>query len=354
MQKYIQPKQSQSLSRRSCISLEHYLYRGFSVIPLRNDSKISPLNWGVYQRRKADRQEINSWLERYGNFNTGIVTGDISKLAVMDVDDPGLLPEIFLKCPEAKETARVRTPRCFHFYFRNERSFRSRANFLNIPGLELKANGSYVVAPFSQIEEKHYSFEISLDHILPFPQRFVIEKRAEEAVEYPHFHGGDRFCIKQILNAAIEQGSREIALFTLYQLLLKRNLKAYAQRIVRLKNENLNDPLSQAELEGKVFHNKFYDNLSCAYVLRNLNFIECKGCVYSIRRGEKMDKILHLEMFDKMLKMSPAEAKILICLIRLQKKGIPSNRELASLANMDKNTVNEAIIGLKRSGLYTP
>jgi len=341
-------------NRQSRLSLEHYLHRGFSVIPLKIGEKISPLKWGVYQQRKADREEIDSWLERYGDFNPGIVTGDISKLAVMDVDDPQLLSEIFFKIPEAKETARVKTSRGFHYYFRNERSIRSIKNFLDIPGLELKANGSYVVAPFSQVKENTYFFEIPLTRTITFPERFVIEERKIEEIEYPNFRGKDRFCIEQILNTDIEQGSREIALFTLYQLLSKRNLKTYAQRIIRLRNDRLSNPLSQIELENKVFYNKFYNKLSCSYVLRNLNFIECAGCIYGIRRSEKMDRILHLERFNKYRDMSPSEAKVLVFLIRLQKKGIPSNRELARLSNMNKKTVNKAIIGLKRLGLYTP
>jgi len=62
----------------------------------------------------------NYIIDRYDKFadvNIGIVTGDISKLAVIDVDDINILPELKEYLPELKETTRVRTRRGYHYYF---------------------------------------------------------------------------------------------------------------------------------------------------------------------------------------------------------------------------------------------
>ena len=45
------------------------------------------------------------------------LSGNISKLAVIDVDDPNLLPELEELLPELNGTTRVRTRRGYHYYF---------------------------------------------------------------------------------------------------------------------------------------------------------------------------------------------------------------------------------------------
>lgn len=123
-----------------------YARLGFSVIPLAPRSKIPPKGFGVieFRSRIATPAEIALWYSRWPDAGVAIVTGGISgSLLVLDVDPRhggqdsldrvGLIPE----CPIVK-TGGGGT----HFYLRG------KAKCCNIaPGLDVKAEGGYVVAP---------------------------------------------------------------------------------------------------------------------------------------------------------------------------------------------------------------
>jgi len=59
-------------------------------------------------------------------------------LAVIDVDDPDLLPELKEFLPELKETTRVRTRRGYHYYFSLNGEYVKSTNSLFGKRLELK------------------------------------------------------------------------------------------------------------------------------------------------------------------------------------------------------------------------
>jgi len=50
--------------------------------------------WKQYQYRRAGIKDILKWNIQFNTLNVGIVTGHISRLAVIDVDDLSLLPEL--------------------------------------------------------------------------------------------------------------------------------------------------------------------------------------------------------------------------------------------------------------------
>jgi len=116
-----------------------------------------------------------TWFNSFFEPNIGIVTGKISQLAVIDVDDLNLLPELNERLPELKETTRVRTRRGYHYYFSLNGEHVKSTNRLFNKRLELKSNGTYVVAPPSIIKAHRYVYEIPLSEILPIP-RILIKK----------------------------------------------------------------------------------------------------------------------------------------------------------------------------------
>jgi hypothetical protein len=120
-------------------AVKHYRdVLGFNVIPLRAGTKSSAIKWKEFQERKPTDEEFE---------NIGIVTGKASRLAVADVDNPkrleGWLEENGL---ELRDTATVKTARGFHYYYRIPEGVEVRSKDVG-DALELKANGSYVVAP---------------------------------------------------------------------------------------------------------------------------------------------------------------------------------------------------------------
>ena len=80
-----------------------YLEAGFSVIPLIGGesprAKESFGRWQQYQQRHAQIDDVNRWLER-GAQALGIVTGSISSLVVLDIDDEKLELEFQERFPE--------------------------------------------------------------------------------------------------------------------------------------------------------------------------------------------------------------------------------------------------------------
>lgn len=115
-----------------------YRARGWSIIPLNPGSKLPAVQWRKYQYEIASEQDVRSWWWHRPDYNIGIVTGKISNLLVIDVDNADSLA-----CPEW-DTLKVKTPRGVHYYFHPEKIIGSYASERNI---DIRCQGGYVVAP---------------------------------------------------------------------------------------------------------------------------------------------------------------------------------------------------------------
>ena len=127
-----------------------YLQHGWSIIPVGHDKR--PLiKWQTFQKVKPSEQQVRSWYEQWPDAGVAIITGRISGLIVLDIDprhggdktllhwlDNGLkLPE----CPAVK-TGGGGT----HFYLKHPGSDVPTVPSV-APGIDLKAEGAYVIAP---------------------------------------------------------------------------------------------------------------------------------------------------------------------------------------------------------------
>lgn len=121
--------------------------KGFSVIPVGKDKK--PLiAWTEYQKRYASKNEVNAWRKQFPTANIGIVTGLISGLAVIDIDDSDKAkPVLDTLIPDSIEIPAAQTPRGGqHLYFKcTDPQLSNNAGL--IPGADLRANGGYIIAP---------------------------------------------------------------------------------------------------------------------------------------------------------------------------------------------------------------
>ena len=125
---------------------EFYLDYGFSVIPVRPNEKAPAVPWKEYQDRKPTKRELAKWFSK-GDNNIGIVTGEISGLAVVDIDSEGGLE--YAKHHGFPDTPSVQTGKGRHLYYKypaeNEvRNFQKRDD---LDGIDLRGEGGYVVAP---------------------------------------------------------------------------------------------------------------------------------------------------------------------------------------------------------------
>ena len=148
-----------------------YLEKGLSIIPLKYGEKTPLKPWKEYQERPPTLDEVKSWFSK--PCNIGIVCGSISgNLIVIDFDSEEKFEEFYRKVDSGEPWLRdkllntwiVETGKGIHVYFRVNCSkedfiklFRTRVRF--VEGIDIKAEGGYVVAPPSKHPSgKFYKF----------------------------------------------------------------------------------------------------------------------------------------------------------------------------------------------------
>ena len=203
------------------------------------------------------------------------------------------MPELKELLPEIKETTRVRTRRGYHYYFSFNGEYIKSTNSLFGKRIELKSNGTYVVAPPSIIKAHQYVYEIPLSEILPIPKilikennpAFLAKDKKYNAFKIPRYHGQKVDCIRQILSRDLEEGERNNSLFILYNLLLQnKNTEEYSKIIVIEKNRSLSKPLTELELK-KIYRKASY-NYGCVGIRDRLAYIKCEVCEYRFKDGK--------------------------------------------------------------------
>lgn len=138
-------------------AVNRYYDQGFSVIPILADSKRPAIKWERYQHRRPTTDELRDWFDG-GDKNVAIVCGAVSGgLAVLDIDDPALAERVAADVPLRAETTVIRTPRGGLHVYVVETGAESRSGPLVDKVADLKANGGYVLAPPSFVNERDYT-----------------------------------------------------------------------------------------------------------------------------------------------------------------------------------------------------
>jgi hypothetical protein len=297
LERYREEKAIEELNR----SIEQYISLDFSIVPIPVDKKDPPLTkWRGYKIRRASVEEIFDWCIEYGIFNIGIVTGGVSKLVAIDCDSSEQRGIIKAYIPEISQTAVCKTKRGFHYYFRSngERIGTQRILVNEVAGgIELKGEGSYVVVPPSKVEGVKREWLVGLEYLQVIPESLLKllkkEHKQEQTQTSVWRYKGEASCISQILHKELkagvngQQGERDIALFILYNLLIRNgNKEEYARKLVEAKNSSLKYPLSSKELEY-VFR-KDYNGLGCSYITSNLSWVDCSACKLKKRSEASM------------------------------------------------------------------
>ncbi len=173
-----------------------YIDRGWSVIPLSPREKI-PLacvlpvkmgengqpeltrngrprhTWEPYQRRQPTEEEVHEWFQLQPRANLGIVTGGVSGIIVQDLDGPEGLSTAQLN--GVPHTPMSRTGHGMHVVYRHPgyevRNFARRA-----PGVDLRGDGGYIVAPPSIHPSGHtYEWQVEPSTPLAMPPDWFVD-----------------------------------------------------------------------------------------------------------------------------------------------------------------------------------
>ncbi len=268
------------------------------------------------------------------------------------------MPELKEYLPELKETTRVRTRRGYHYYFSLNGEYVKSTNSLFGRRLELRSNGTYVVAPPSIIKAHRYVYEIPLSEILPIPKILIKENnpaspakdKNHNTFEIPKYHGQKVDCIRQILSRDLEVGERNNSLFILYNLLLRnKNTKEYSKKLVINKNKSLLKPLT--ELDLKKVYRKAY-KYGCSAIRDKLAYIKCEVCEYRFKDGELKDSNILIKNIRILPKLSSTQRGIACLLGTVYNGESPSVYRIAKEANMDWRIVNNTMKSLKKRGFF--
>ena len=218
--------------------------RGWPVFPAAPGSK-RPLTQNGFHDASVDPAQIEKWWDKWPDANVAIPTGAVSGLVVIDVDRKdgrdGAEAYINLGLPE---TLAINTPTGgMHAYFRHPGvEVRNRANWL--PGIDIRGDGGYVIAPPSVVGDTPYTLRCRAD-----PADIPAAILANLANPAPNLAG-----VARKAGGKISPGSRNDHLAKLAGMLASQGYDQTAiLAAVRAENaQQLDPPLPDDEIEATV------------------------------------------------------------------------------------------------------
>ena len=131
----------------------NYAARGFSVIPIKPKNKKPFIKWEPYQKQRATEEEIRKWWTKWPAAMIGIVTGNISKIDVMDTDTQEADDELQTYLSDSLICPTQRTPgEGKHYLFTHREGIRN-SNDRSPFKFHVRGEGGYFIAPPSKNAE---------------------------------------------------------------------------------------------------------------------------------------------------------------------------------------------------------
>jgi hypothetical protein len=232
--------------------------RGWSVIPVAPHGKRPLVAWTEYQQRPATLEEVTQWLRRWPDMNIGIVTGAVSGIVVLDVDERhgGALSLAQLETqlgpiPMTVEAATGGGGR--HLYFRHPGG--RVANRVGLSrGLDLRGDGGCVVAPPSvHPSGRRYAWVVGQSpeqiEIAPLPAwAYRTADRESASVGHPLSHW------RELVLEGVTEGERNSTLASLTGHLLWRGVdpQVALELLLAWNQMRCRPPLPDEEVAGVV------------------------------------------------------------------------------------------------------
>lgn len=199
-----------------------YLNNKFSVVPMSitlnhktgKKEKKPIITWNPYQEKYPTENEINTWWAPDTKNQIAIVTGKISNLAVIDIDDEKANDVLNTLIPDSLEIPMVKTPRGGrHLYFQCPDE-KLRNDTGTIPGADLRANGGLITCP------------PTTDYVWLNPLVFPLPILPQQYIDYIRSHSNQKnIQVKANINLKyFEEGRRDSDLFSIANSLIKDNV----------------------------------------------------------------------------------------------------------------------------------
>ncbi|MCP3686504.1 MAG: DUF3987 domain-containing protein [bacterium] len=239
---------------------QEYAAKGFSIIPIiRDDSKKPAIPWKEYQQRKPTEKELTEWFGNGSNYNIGIVTGHVSGVDVVDLDNQEAIQ--YVKAKNFPNTPLVKTGNGYHLYYKHKEGTRcfTKEN-TPLPGIDFRGEGGYVVAPPS-LHENGNQYQWNVDDI-PFADlpteilRYAIkgynDPDQRDLGRTTYNLKAIRTPVQDLLEGVSEGGRNSAATRVTGILLNKTNDPEFTFHVVEMWNRLNKPPLSELELETTV------------------------------------------------------------------------------------------------------
>lgn len=219
-----------------------YCQKGYSVIPVGPDKR--PLiSWKDHQEKKATMDEVIGWWKTFPDALIGIVTGPISDLTVIDVEEGGDFGVV------TEETFTVKTGGGGrHFFFKYDSDFNTGARIL--PLTDVRSKGGYVVAAPSVSQKGAYEVLKDVDVVKMTDETKT--KLLGDSVWDSRLSGQTKEYQKLDISASlgISQGSRNDTLHKLACSLLNHHTDAEAWQLTMGANMTYSPPLPENEVRS--------------------------------------------------------------------------------------------------------
>jgi hypothetical protein len=215
--------------------------RGLSIFPCRPGLK-TPAFKGSFEDATREPEQIKEWWASTPDFNIAVATGDKSGLFVVDVDNEDGFAAL-TKCGVIPDTIEAVTANGTHFYFRMP-AFDLRNSVRKLgPGLDIRANGGYVLAPPSlHPSGKRYAWSVDSANKLANPPQWLLDKLTDR----PHAPRAD---VSQLMDDVAE-GQRNDRITRLAGHLLRHrvHIQMTASLLLAWNKQHCNPPLEDEEV----------------------------------------------------------------------------------------------------------
>ncbi|GGM39465.1 hypothetical protein GCM10011351_27050 [Paraliobacillus quinghaiensis] len=207
-----------------------------------------------FKSATTDIKTIVKWWELWPDANIGIPTGKISGFFVLDVDPKHnghesleQLTDYFGNLPDTVES--ITGSKGNHYLFKYNLGIRNKTEFL--PGLDIRGDGGYIVAPPSNhLSGRQYEWELS---------SHPLQVKMEESPKWLVDMIGEKESHKKAKPASFwidimqgkEEGQRNNAATSLVGYLFRRYIDpSLVIEIMNLWNERNSPPLNQNEIKS--------------------------------------------------------------------------------------------------------
>lgn len=145
-----------------------YLSLGYSIIPIKPKSKEPLIPWTEFQTRRASETELKIWLQKWPDMNLGVVTGQISAIAVVDLD--GIQGIRFGSSHGITSSIVQRTGNGRQVFYKWQPGIKNSVKLI-APGVDIRSDGGYVVVcPSIHPSGRMYRWERFVPALIPsFP-----------------------------------------------------------------------------------------------------------------------------------------------------------------------------------------